>query len=354
MKAVGSRVRCKKCGGIFSIMDEQPIDDDTICGWITSDDPSSGSVMGSTGIFSDASLDANGNGQRQAGRLRVVRLRKINSQGAYFEFPAKALMESQLRNSFSRSCVVCGTDEDLRVHLIHWPERLVTENGAGWNERTDRAVGKLAEYSHFDDQHLLMQLPKTRHNIQPFNLPFPVFCCACCRPSSGIETHVFNRGSIPYCRLIIRSLDTAESFFRHNGGRESEAYHHLIEERDRRKDEWLKLDASVRARISKWYMPKADEHFIRYFRDCEYANLEMGKAGLLLTDQRLVLKKYTACYDYPLDEDGRLEFVWRGDKATVHIYERGHPPAMFKLNRLVVDELTRYLQKVNCRWAVVS
>jgi hypothetical protein len=66
------------------------------------------------------------------------------------------------------------------------------------------------------------------------------------------------------------------------------------------------------------------------------------------------LKKYTACYDYPLDEDGRLELVWKGDKATVHIYERGCPPAILKLTRLVVDELVKYLQKLHCRWAVVS
>ncbi len=355
LQSVGHRARCKRCGCLFSIMNEQPVDDDTICGWITDDDPGSASVMGSTGIFPESNLlDANGVEKHADNRPRVVRLRKINAQGAYFEFPAKFLADTRLRNSFSRRCVECGARGDLRIHLIHWPERLITEEGAGWNDRTDQAIGKLSDYRHPNDSRLLEQLPKTRHNVHPFNLPFPIFCCDFCQPSKSIQPHIIVRGSIPYCRLIISSLDTAERFFRHNGGRESEAYRHLVAERDKRKDEWLKLEPLVRSRISKWYVPKNGEHFVHYFRDCEYANLETGKAGLLLTDRRLVLKKYTACYDYPLDEDGRLELVWKGDKATVHIYERGCPPAILKLTRLVVDELVKYLQKLHCRWAVVS
>ena len=52
LASVGHHGHCKLCHTRFRIAAGPKIDDDTIFAWISEDDPSSGSVAGSTGIFS--------------------------------------------------------------------------------------------------------------------------------------------------------------------------------------------------------------------------------------------------------------------------------------------------------------
>lgn len=349
---LGRRARCRKCGALFVIDTDQPIDDDTIMGWITDEDPSSESVMGGTGIFHGPVGNDEVNADQVSNRL--VRLRKINKHGAYFEFPDYALGNEQLRNSMPRKCVGCCVREDLQVHLIHWSERLFSDGRTHWKDLTDTTIGRLDEYVPDLRTSILHKLPQTKHTSDVFCLPFPVFACPRCTVSEHLEPHVLTKRRRYVCQIRLTNLSVAVSFFRNNGGRESWAYRVLSEERDKTRDAWEQLDPPVRNRIAQWYEPSNGEHFLRFFRDDDFAVSECGMSGLCLTDQRIICKKYTFCQDYPLEEDGRLELIWHGDKAVVHIFERGHKPGSVKLNRLAVDELTAYLKQLNCAWPVVS
>ena len=54
---IGRRAVCKTCGERFKIAEEREIDDDTIFGWVTADDPAGNSVLGSTGIIASPPTD---------------------------------------------------------------------------------------------------------------------------------------------------------------------------------------------------------------------------------------------------------------------------------------------------------
>ncbi len=357
LRSVGHRARCKVCGTIFAILDEHTASEDDIVSWITDDDPSSRSVMGSTGIF-QADEDSDGTNQEQAvvthHAIGHVILHQLDGEGAFFDFAADALADPALRNAFSRKCVGCGARKDLNVNLIYWPERMIANDAKRWKERMGISVGRLEAFKNHMAPALLNQLPRTRHLTEPFNLPFPIFSCHYCPPSQFVEGHVLGQRPHEVCRLRISFLGAAVSFFRNSGGRTDPAYRRLVEERDRRRDPWIQLDPELRLRISQWFTPDDQEHFVRYFRDLDFERNDLGKAGLVLTDRRLIFKKMAACRDYPLDEEGRLELVTRGDKAIVHIYEQGHDPATMKLERREFDDLRYTLQKMNCPWAVVS
>lgn len=348
---VGQRARCKKCGAIFRIATEQPIDDDTIVGWIINDDPSSESVTGSTGMFDDVDAGTRaGSAPGVAGPC--VALRKIDEDGAHFEFPATSLPDETLRNGFSRKCVGCGARTGLSVHLIHWPEKMLTRDPLRWADYVDASVGRLETFADYSDRTLLLQLPPARHAVDPFTLPFPVFACSWCTVSQEIETHVVPVGGVEICRLRVAFLPAAVSFLRNTGGRETPDYYRLVEERDRRKEPWRELDAPVRSRVAKWFSARPGERFVRFITDTEMTAAEPGTNGIIVTSDRLILRKYGRTRDYPLDCAGRLEIIRKGDHAVVHIYESEHRPAAAHIDLVDADRLIADLQTVHCRWTI--
>ncbi|GMV95727.1 MAG: hypothetical protein AMXMBFR83_00980 [Phycisphaerae bacterium] len=361
--AVGRHAHCKKCRTRFRIVSDPQVDDDTIFAWITSDDPSSASVMGSTGMFPQAETGPAGPeppsveapvSHSHHPAPPVVKLTRIDTEGAHFEFPATALTHEPLRNSFPRKCAGCGTRNDLHVHLIYWRDRMPASDALTWQARQDASMGRLIGFEHPHGPALLKELPHARGVPAPFNLPFPVFTCEHCRASREVRGRVVNQDDREVCQLTIASLAIAVDFFRDNGGRHTPEYHRLIEERDQHPDAWRALEGRIRQRIAQWFTPRDDERFLGFFRDAEFSPLEAGGSGMVLTSRRLVFKKYAACREYPLDGTGRIEITPRGGQAAIHIYDRGERPAIVKLESPAAEDLAGQLRRLHCKWTVVS
>lgn len=358
--SVGHHGRCKKCQTRFRIVDQADIDEDTVCAWITNENPSSASVMGSTGIFHGSpepqNMDSSEPARAAEGAAHgpMVKLIRVDSEGAHFEFPTAALAGETLRNAFPRKCVGCGTRSDLIVHLVYWRDRMSPHEALTWQARQDSPAGKLVAFSHANEPALLKQLPAARGLPLPFSLPFPLFSCEFCRPSREVRGRVASHEGREVCRLAITSLSIAVDFFRDNGGRHTVEYHRLIEERDQHVDAWRGLDGRIRHRIAQWFSPVEGEQFVGFFRDAEFAPLEAGASGMVLTNRRLIFKKYAACREYPLHTSGRIEIIPKGGQTTVHIYERGERPAVLRLEPTAAEDLAGNLRRLHCRWTVVS
>ncbi len=364
LTAVGHHGRCRKCRTRFRIASGQHVDDDTIFAWISEDDPSPSSMAGVTEVFgAPADHRAPGHAIHQSEPLKSamavagpceVKLIRIDTEGAHFEFPAAALAGEKLRNSFPRKCIGCGARNDLSVHLLYWRDRMPASDALTWQARQDTPVGKLIGYDRPYESGLLRQLPPARGLPAPFNLPFPLFACPHCRSSREVRGRVTTQGGVEICRLSVASLAVAVDFFRDNGGRSSPEYQRLIEERDQHPDAWRALEARVRQRVSQWFEPRQDERFIGFFRDAEFSVSEAGTSGLVLTSRRLVFHKYAACRDYPLETPGRMEIISRGSQALLHIYGRSDRPAIAKLEPAAAVDLAGQLRRLHCKWMVVS
>jgi len=281
----------------------------------------------------------------------LVRLERIDADGAHFVFPTAMLASEQLRNSFPRRCVGCSAKIGLEVHLLRWPERMPGGPAASRETREEAAVGMLDAYEGVVSG-LLSQLPSVSHVPPPFSLPFPVFACGHCRVSRWVEGHVATQANNAVCRLTVNSLAVAVGFFRNNGGRSTPDYHRLIEARDQRYDAWRSLEAEVRERLEGWFRPETGERFVNFFCDEEFASDEAGMSGMVLTDRRLVFKKYAACRDFPLTASGRMEIRPQGTTANVSVFEEGQRPAVVKLNHSRAEELETNLRTLGCTWTV--
>ncbi len=371
---IGHRARCKRCATVFVVSaGDQPVDEDAIVTWITDEDPSSKSVMGSTGIFEKDAAHAmaadvappHPDPHRPAAPARIppppapadtagplARLHHIDAKGAHFTFPAASLRRTDLRNAFPRKCLGCGTRTGLRVHLIHWTDRGVAQDAAPHRERLDLPVGRLEQFSLAGEKGLLEQLPRVRQAADPFNLPFPVFACEHCRPGSQLRVSVEHHAGGDVCSLTIQPLAIAVDFFRSVGGRTTPEYRQLIEKRDLCRDAWQELEGPTRHRIVAWLNLQDTEQFVGFYPDADCPPADSGTSGIVLTSHRVVIRKHALCRSYPLDGEARIEFITRDEYSSLHIYESGHAPLVLKLTRGTADNLSAALRKVPCQLVV--
>lgn len=360
---LGRKARCKRCHAVFVIETKPTIDDDTVVSWICDEGALPVSSGALAGAFEDredepASVEAAPSSKAaipaDSGALPLVELIGIDQQGAHFEFPAATLVREELRSSFPCKCVGCLDRHDLWIHLIHWPERMPALERTKWRQRMTSAIGRLGPTSGRPDLALLRRLPRPRHLAGPFDLPFPLFACKRCDVAEGVQPHVVTRHGEDVCQLSIASLAVAVSFYRNNGGRATHGYQRLVEARDLKRDAWRHLAPEVRARLSRWFEPRPQEHFVQFFRDTEFPAAQAGAAGIVLTDQRIVCQVHAERDEYSLASSGRMEIMRKGDLVIAHIYQEGARPAVLKLDTSAVDDLVANLRRLHCHWVILS
>jgi hypothetical protein len=369
--AFGQKARCAKCKNQFVVGTRKAFDEDTILSWIAESDsvsdadPASESVMGSTGLFraprpavatesSAAPPQARIAAHRHTSGLDDgspprVRVSRIDTEGAHFEFPASALAGEALRDSFPRKCVGCAGRHGLWVHLVYWPDRMSSQEAVHWKDYQNAAVGDWDQFARAGGG-WLKRIPRPRHSKPPFDEPFPFLTCRHCQAAAQVQGRAPTQGG--ECTLTVRSLATAVDFYRHNGGRHTPEYQRLIEQRDLRHDRRNELCPEVRNRLSHWFTPLPGEQFVRYFPDAEFSPAEAGTAGAVLTVRRLVFKKFAAFRDYSLHLPCRMEIKSTGPHAQLHVFEEGHRPAVLALSESDANQLVLALRSLSCRWSI--
>jgi predicted Zn finger-like uncharacterized protein len=356
---VGERARCRKCGQIFKLLEEPPIDDETIFGWVTEDDPGSNSVLGGTGIFGHSFNEST---QVPAQNRWVhppppdrprVEFEQLANDGAYFVFPRDSLHDRALRCSFPHRCAQCLGREALELHYVIWVEKVPARDAALINEadtREHRPLKKLFEQYELNWFNHLPPLP----TMPPlYREPFPFAICPQCSVPGAVRGRVFEDGGEEWCRLIIAHPTIAVEFYRNNGGRGTPGYQKLlVASRQRRDNQWKSLAAGVRIRIGEWFTKRSEERFLGYFGDRDFDRTERGTAGIVLTDRRLVYKKYAALREYPLDQPGTLDIEASRVMATIEIIQDGQTASMLTTSPLAASSLARTLTGLHKHWDI--
>jgi predicted Zn finger-like uncharacterized protein len=356
---VGERARCRKCGQIFKLLEEPPIDDETIFGWVTEDDPASSSVLGGTGLVGqDMSVSV----QAPANNHWVhptppdaprVDFEQLSEDGAYFSFPAVDLRDRDLRCSFPHRCAQCLGRDELELHYVIWMEKVPLRDAALINEAETRSHRVLKTIMDAHGHDWLAALEPIRTLPPPFNEPFPYAICPQCSIPGAVRGRVIGEGDDELCRLIIAHPTIALEFYRNNGGRGTPGYQKLlVASRQRRDNQWKSLAAGVRIRIGKWYRPHAGERFLGYFADRDFHRTERGAAGVIITDQRMIYKKYQALREYALGDRGTLDIDADRAIASVEILQDEKPPAVLATTPLAASSLARTLTGLSKDWTI--
>ncbi len=356
---VGSRATCKKCGQGFRISADSPIDDETICGWMTEEDPSSSSVLGATGVLQtvapqprEATTKATPPSKPPPSEPRIM-FERVDEVGAYFEFPVGLLRDADLRASFPQRCVNCLSKSNLLCHLLIWGGKLPPKDAINVKEMETRRVRRLDELTFKHGSEWFKALEPIEVLPPPFNEPMPFYVCEHCSSVGEITTHTLMHGPQEFCQIGISNLTLALEFYRNNGGHGTPGYQKLlVAGRQQRDNEWQRLPFAVRAKISQWYKPMENENFLGFYADHEFARSERGASGLVLTDRRLIYKKYAANRIYQLETGGSIYIEASKAVATISITQPGQREAALTSHALAASSFARTLTDLNFPWQV--
>jgi len=371
---IGQRAMCKKCGQRFRIAMEAPIDEDTLFGWVMEGDPGSQSVAGSTAIFDSPVSDAQetrtpaprpptNKAPAKAGKADAaspvaaagprIHFDRIDEIGAYFEFPAERLTDADLRKSFPQRCACCLTRKHLLVHLLIWGDKLPGKDALKLREAEVKTVRSLSSLMSAYAESWFEKLDPVSMLPPPFSLPFPYFVCRECGSVGAVTCHILDHDGREFCQIALSNLSLAAEFYRNNGGRGTPAYNKLVEAaREQKDNQWSSLPFAVRAKISHWFTLQNGETFMGYFADADFSRSEAGAAGLVLTDRRMVYKKYTAIREYDLATGGAVDIETGPSAAMVEITQTDQRTAVLAATPIVAQTLAQSLNALRLPWAI--
>ena len=290
-------VRCGLCHERFRLPEHVALSDQIVADWLRDErdreehdeDVAADAIDASKQALREAS--ASGKTQVLPAMAAQIRLRRLDSRGAVFEFPAARLLEVDFRCAMPRRCLRCGTRQRLVAHMIIYAPSLVdsfsleAEHAAGQLSISQEALGDVS------GSVLLEKLPQVPNVPPPGNLPMPYWLCDGCNGSGLIsgQIHVNPASGKGRCRLFIQNLGLAEEFFMAAGGTEGEA----LEEIRRRAqasaaNPWDSLPETVQRRLHGWYQAARGERFLAYVPDRDRARSEDGLYGIIVSSERLI------------------------------------------------------------------
>lgn len=364
---VGHRAQCKHCGQQFRIQERAAIDDETILGWMMEDETPDQSMLGSTSLFAaPPTATASTPGAVASSRPTLdewtpgappdkprVRFDRIDETGAYFDFAAAELRPAGVRASFPRKCLHCLRTDSLEVRLIIWGDKLPRQDEFHRRDLESKALGRLDQMLRAHQRRWFDQLEPLSVLPSPYCNPFPYFVCRQCRTAGEPQCRVVRRDGEEHCQIGIANLEIACAFYLNNGGKNTIGYQRLAEAAKRqRNDRWQRLSFPVRTRVASWFKPKENEKFVGYFADTEFPRSDAGKAGVVLTDRRLIFKKYATVREFDVVAGGRLDIDANTTAAVVRISQSGTREAQLNASPVAASHLAKAITALKSPWQI--
>jgi len=286
----------------------------------------------------------------------AVRLGHVDDMGAFFLFPPELLYDEHFRLGLPRRCMICGHDEDLLVHLVIWSSKLPERGHFGVHTSYAKSVFDLKQMGAVGGPELLKMLPVVENLPEPYSLPMPYFVCRGCSAVGAIVTDVryTGDGNVQVCELGICSLQRALEFAEAVCADDGDARRRIQEAIQQSKDNaWKALPVAVRSRIKHWYEPAEDERFLAYIADEDFSKSEAGMAGLVVTDRRLVYRKFAARAEIPLSQPITIVPRSHQDRPQLEISAPSCKPVVLSASEATICRLRRHLQEqgIQAEWS---
>lgn len=278
----------------------------------------------------------------RADELNVVRMER---KGILFQFPTDLLHRATFRTAFPLECVHCLGKLHLSAHLILFTPTLrdsisvEAEHEAGQLSFPQESLGNA------HGQALLDRLPEVPNVPPPGNLPMPYWLCDLCSGTGEISGQIeINSATLKgVCNLLVRNLQVAMSFFAGAAGEgRTEDFNRLQDfVRHIQEDHWDALPSVVRHRLEQWYRPGADERFLAYVPDRDFARTEDGMNGLAISDRRLVWHRPPMHQELPITAIVDVQVQAAGGKEVITLAAAGCET--FKRRQITLDRSGRML-----------
>ena len=214
-------------------------------------------------------------------------------------------------------------------------------------------VRKLDELMKREPLHWFDMLEPVASLPVPFSNPFPYYVCGQCSAIGEVVCHVLMHDAVEFCQVAIARLEIALDFYRNNGGRSEPGYKELSRALRQQKDDlWRQMPFAVRAKISQWFTLADEESFLGYYPDEDFSRSETGTAGIILTNRRMVYKKYASHREYPLGKGGKMFIESNRAAAMIEISQHGERDAMLTVKPTAATALARALSEQSEPWEI--
>ncbi len=288
-----------------------------------------------------------------------VRLGHVDDMGAFFLFSPDLLYEDDFRSAFPQKCIVCGKRRHLSIHLVVWFSKLPGRGEIGARTSYSRSVFELDEMDGLSGRELLAKLDRVGNLPEPYCLPFPYYLCRDCSPIGAVVPDVRFKadGRTRECELGIFSLKRAEEFVGIVCGSGSPVLKQVREALKKdRSDPWRALPLAIRSRIKQWFNLETGEKFVVYISDKDFSKTEAGLAGIVITDKRLVFRKFAAKIEIPLTERITIEPVTVKGRSQLQISSRSTKPALLVADDATTERFQTSLRRVGAKtkWLTVQ
>jgi len=108
-------------------------------------------------------------------------------------------------------------------------------------------------------------------------------------------------------------------------------------------DAWGRLSSRAQELLEGWVRFEAQERFLLYLNDAEFSRKDAGLAGIVVTDQRLIYRKYHRQGSVRLDEEGTL--VAKADEDFVALTLKT-PEGTTKIGKLRFEDVSRLAEMI--------
>ena len=308
--------------------------DDTIVGWLTGED------------LAQAEANAEGEGTAAERSLPVL-LTHADTKGALFQFDPELLYQEEMRGSLPRRCAVCESPRDLWVQLIVWSPGIEGQSlGEGSLGSTPFSLDP-QRFGGLSRRELLAKLPRVEGMPEPYCLPFPYYICVHCPSAEALTAKVcLAPDGSEECELGIPSLLQAELFAAMVCGPHSSQREEIRQIRkSARNDAWEALPKSVRMRIRRWYRPEHGEKFLAFVADAAYSEDRAGRAGVVLTDQRVVYRKNQALLGIALKDITTVRSRHKGSQVALEVSSWNGTAIQLMAAQSDADHLKHFLRE---------
>lgn len=289
----------------------------------------------------------------QAGDPSRLSLISVTSAGVRFGFAVGMLNTIAFRASMPM-CDVYTTEHD--------PGNMIARPLA-W---VDKATGKFtnpgeieARYEHHVKLH-----QSTREVVEamramdelpsPYNLPMPYYVT---RGSGKAPLHceTYQSPQGVQCEVTIPNSRVALDWLGRVNGVCCDEYSQLEKEANKLEaSTWQSFPDKVRKRLSVWFDFEQDEDFLAYFNEGDFSSSDLGLAGLIVTDARLVYCKYHSMGSIRHNKPATIVAVESGRFATLIRVDEKQQKRIVKLRSEDLDELVTLLDEVNSEIELLS
>ena len=217
---------------------------------------------------------------------------ECTQSGVVLSFDSKFLKHDGFRLSMPVACAFTGDVE--RVNLIARPLAFLDQSRGLLRNAYEVEAGHEAKLNKTQiAKEMLARMGVIEQFSEPFRFPFPYYvrsdhssqslkCCTSKKPDGPIVAHV----TIPEGHVALRWL-------RHVNGVCGPEYALLQKDVARLwQGEWVGMDETVRRRIEVWAHFQNGERFRYFINDADMPKKDEGLAGVILTDRRLIYKKF--------------------------------------------------------------